>query len=75
MMYLRAWIVDNKIAHCHCSDLPITHSVLEVSNASFIVTASLSMNYVEAAEIIGGLSWNNDTLAGFDFASQNVIKL
>ena len=74
MMYLRAWIVDGEVAHCHCSDLPITHDVIEVASASFIVTASLETEYTDAAQILGQLSWDGSKLSGFDFISYKVVE-
>ena len=74
MMYLRAWIVDGEVAHCHCSDLPITHDVIDVTEASFIVTASLNSDYIDAAEVFGRISWDGTKLNGFDFISHEVVE-
>jgi len=74
MMYLRAWIVHGEVAHCHCSDLPITHDVIEVTGASFIVTASLETEYTDAAQIFGQISWDGNKLSGFDFISYEVVE-
>ena len=73
VMYIRAWVLNGEITHCHCSDSPITRNLLEVEEVDLIVQAQVSNDYTDASEVRDLLSWNNEKLSGLDFVTQEII--
>ena len=73
MMYIRAWVLNGEITHCHCSDYPITENLLDVNEVDFIVQAQSNNDYSDASEVHGLLSWDGKKLSGLDFVTQEIV--
>lgn len=70
--YLKAYIIENNVAHIQCSDLPIENPALEIEYQYIEVSAEVNGEYQDASEVLPLLSWDGQALSGVSIISQTV---